>query len=184
MIEAVLQAIEQRDVTAYEMAVAAAQALVAQADGGRWQLAVLAEALPKNYGKDTLGRFAKDIGIGAATLREYRRVWRAAQNVAGAAFLTAYPALTYSHWREMARLPAEQQSGFVEWMASEAVSVDAASVRRREITGARITSAKLLDIEVEDWQALPAGDGIVIHHQAFLETAELPAMLRIVIYAV
>lgn len=132
--------------------VSAGQAAVEMEDAGRWTLAVLAEGINKNYGKDALGEYAKDIGAPSPKLREYRSVWRGARKVAGAEFLTDYPAVNYSMWRQIARLAKDidKAKALLEKAANEKLSPDATKVEVEKAGGGTIHE-KILDIETRNW---------------------------------
>jgi hypothetical protein len=46
-------------------------------DGGQWEIGDLADQVESNYGEDSIGRFAVDIGIPKETVRRWRSVSRA-----------------------------------------------------------------------------------------------------------
>lgn len=180
----VQKAIETEDASAYEMARSLGQDAVKGLDNGRWTLAALADLLPKNYGRDVIGTFAKDIGLRAASLREYRRVWRAARNVAGETFLSDYEALTYSHWREIVRHPdVETAREFLEQCVNDGWSSDQASLKRKEWSGKGVAWEKLADFETEFYRI--SGECIEISHQglaALFRDRNRAKVLRFVIY--
>jgi len=46
-------------------------------DGCQWSLGDLSRGITKKYGKDSLGKFAREIGVNEKSLMEYRRIAKA-----------------------------------------------------------------------------------------------------------
>lgn len=119
-----------------------------ETDDGRWRLVELAVEVEKAYGRNLIGEFAKGVGLRTQTAREYRRVgafWL--QNAAYAA-LRESPVLFYSHFRDAVRLKdADAAAAFLEHVADNNLSVEAASVEIRKAMGKPVPPARVMDVE-------------------------------------
>lgn len=134
----------------WEMMVAVGLDAQERLDTGRWLIGDLALLIPKQYGSDRLGEFAKAIRVEVARAREYRTVARFwdRQSSARAEILATYASITYSHMREAMRLgKPEAARDFIEECAAEAWSVEAARLKLRERLGKPAPLCKLMDAE-------------------------------------
>lgn len=117
-----------------------------QLDAGRWTIGDLACAVAKDYGKDRINEFAREIGQKKETVKGYKRVARAFPESVRAKLFDEYPNLFYSHYRTAARLESPgEQIAFLEETASNGWTTDECE---REMTirlGGTPTPSKLLD---------------------------------------
>lgn len=68
----------------YDAAVAEAKQIIATGEKNHWRLAELAAQVETTYKKETLKKFAKDIGVAYCTAERLRSVWRAWADFPGA----------------------------------------------------------------------------------------------------
>lgn len=156
-----------------------------ETDDGRWRLVELAVEVEKAYGRNLIGEFAKGVGLRTQTAREYRRVgafWL--QNAAYAA-LRESPVLFYSHFRDAVRLKdADAAAAFLEHVADNNLSVEAASVEIRKAMGKPVPPARVMDVEaVIGWDALDSHKGRVmfITDLMFVQRLEAGKLYRVVV---
>lgn len=83
----------------YDVAVAEGKEIIAQSDAGELRLGELADRIEPKYAKNTLARFAAEIGIAACTLARRRDVYRAW------AAISAPERISYSVMKELATHP-------------------------------------------------------------------------------
>ncbi len=66
-----------KQLTAWDDFVTYGQQVRVLKDVAQWHLGDLAKAVEKRYGEDSIGKYAKEIGVNRKSLIEYRRVARA-----------------------------------------------------------------------------------------------------------
>lgn len=143
-----------RDV--YQDAVSAAQADAADMDARRWRLGDLACLVAKQYGRNTIAAFAKDIGEPVARLRGYRTVSNFFDrgNSTRVEFSES-DVVSWSHFREALRLrkkygeqAAQMADDFIRHVADNALTVEKAKVQLNKSLGKDTPPLKLFDGEL------------------------------------
>lgn len=87
----------------------------AKLDTGRWEIGDLACEVVKEYSKDKMEDFAREIGQKKETVKGYKRVARAFPESVRAKLFEEYPNLFFSHYRTAARLDSpKEQIEFLE----------------------------------------------------------------------
>lgn len=116
-------------------------------DQGRYLIGDLAAQIKKEYGRDTVGRFAKDIGIPKARAQEYRHVCEFWTKSARADIFDTYAGqVTYSHLRAAMRLKdADAALDFIRECGDNSYTVEQAAVKLQERLGKPTPPEKLLD---------------------------------------
>ena len=117
-------------------------------DTGRFTVGDLALLVQKHYRRDTIGRFAKDIGLPKARVNEYRRVCRFwSESERQRLFDTYGRMVNYTHLRESMRLKDKAAAlAFVTECGDNAYTVEQAHVElRKRIDPDASIPVKLLD---------------------------------------
>lgn len=145
-------AFEGRDI--YADLVSAGQQDAADMDERRWRLGDLACLVTKEYGKNRIAEWAKDVNAVVASVRSYRAVasFFDRQNVTRVEFSHS-PVVTWSHFRLAARFKKhdhalDKADDFIRWIADNAVTVEKAGVKLSEAIGKPTPPVKLFDGEL------------------------------------
>lgn len=104
-----LESASQAGENIYEAAISAGIQARESGDSAKWLIGDLALLIRKDYGQDTIGQFAGDIGTAVERVHEYRTVCkfyprRAEHGKPARADFFDMPAITYSHMRMAMRL--------------------------------------------------------------------------------
>ena len=89
-----------------------------QKDNSQWELGDLACGIEKDYGNDTIGKFANEIGVNKSTLKNYVQISKSFRKVPRGTFSI----LSYSHFREIA--PLEDKEYWLEQASDNDWSVE------------------------------------------------------------
>ncbi len=131
----------------YELICEAGRIAAQNIDQGRYLIGDLAAQVKKEYGRDTVGRFAKDIGIPKARAQEYRQVcefWSNSQRIH--IFERFQGMVSYSHLRKAMRLKNNLEAFlFIEECGNNGWTCEEAGVRLTERLGKPTPPPKLLD---------------------------------------
>lgn len=116
-------------------------------DSGRYTVGDLALLVQKHYKRDTIGRFAKDIGLPKARVSEYRRVcgfWSESERKQ--LFDTYNGMVNYTHLRDAMRLKDKAAAlDFIHECGGNGYTVEQAQVKLTERLGKPVAPPKLLD---------------------------------------
>jgi hypothetical protein len=113
-------------------------------DEGRWIIGDLSLLVAKEYGTNSIDRFAKDINVEVTRVREYRTVCKRFNVQHRQKLLSEFPTLSYSHFRTALKLKSlEAATAFLEECGTKAYTVEQARVK---VKGGG-TPLKLLDAE-------------------------------------
>lgn len=119
----------------------------ANIDSGRFLIGDLALQVKKEYGRDTVGKFAKEIGIPKARAQEYRRVcefWDKSQRTQ--LFETYQGMVNYTHLRDAMRLKNNLDAYlFIEECGNNGYTVEQAAVELKKRLGKPVPPPKLMD---------------------------------------
>lgn len=102
-------------------------------DTSSWLLGLLALKVETKFGEDSIGKYAREIGISASSLRVYR--WTVKQ------FLTDNPQfvpperLAFGVLSSIAKLPADERQKFLEGAEDDGMSVERARVEVQKQQG-------------------------------------------------
>jgi hypothetical protein len=117
-------------------------------DGGRWRLGDLSLEIQKEYGKNRIAEFAKEINVPVGRVREYRTVAGYWKNQHRQKLLDDCPTLSYSHFRLAMRYDdIEEAIEFLIECADDAWTVERATVEINKRSKKRVPPPKLLDAE-------------------------------------
>ncbi len=120
----------------WESAISAGIDAQSSMDEGRWLIGDLARLVDKSYGDDRIGDFAKGINVDVKRVMEYRTVAKFWPISVRAELLEACPTVSYSHMRlAMQCGDLDKATAFIETCASEALTVESARLRLKEVTG-------------------------------------------------
>lgn len=120
-------------------------------DKGRWLLGDLVLKVEKQYGWDTIGRFANDCNISKRSAQQYRQCSEMVQAPGIAPFLTS-PVLCWSLFRICARLPEEERITFLETCAANALTIEQAEL----MVATRKNGTRR--VKVAEFEGVPVGD--------------------------
>lgn len=131
----------------YELICEAGRIAAQNIDQGRYLIGDLAAQVKKQYGRDTVGRFAKDIGIPKARAQEYRQVCEFWDKTQRRQIFEDYAGqVNYSHLRQAMRLKElDTAMDFIRECGENAYTVEQAHVKLTERLGAPAPPPKLLD---------------------------------------
>lgn len=141
-VNAVLEALDANNASAYEMAVSAAQAARETGDNMRWVIGDIAGGIVRTWGKGTLQAFAKDVGLGRKTVYEYE--------FTASVFLPdereTYAGLSWSLFRLAARIDdSSARAEFLERAIADGWTVDEAQREAALLKGKTPKPATLFD---------------------------------------
>lgn len=129
----------------YELICEAGRIAAQNIDEGRYLIGDLAAQIKKQYGRDTVGRFAKDIGIPKARAQEYRQVcefWPKSQREQ--IFEDYAGQVKYTHLKQAMRLK-DAALDFIRECGENSYTCEQASVELTKRLGKPAPPEKLLD---------------------------------------
>lgn len=129
----------------YELICEAGRIAAQNIDEGRYLIGDLASQIKKQYGRDTVGRFAKDIGIPKARAQEYRQVcefWPKSQREK--IFEDYGGQVKYTHLKQAMRLK-DMALDFIRECGENSYTCEQASAELTKRLGKPAPPEKLLD---------------------------------------
>ena len=132
-----------------------------QKDNSQWELGDLACGIEKDYGNDTIGKFANEIGVNKSTLKNYVQISKSFRKVPRGTFSI----LSYSHFREIA--PLEDKEYWLEQASDNDWSVEQLRIEIKN-------HKKQQDIEDRiEMSLVEDGDSKIIHGNCLEEISRL-----------
>jgi len=117
-------------------------------DGGRWTLGDLSLEVQKQYGRNRISDFAREVNVPVGRVEEYRTVCRYYPKSVRADILGDNPLLSYSHFRVAMRFrDIEESIEFLMECADGAYTIERSMVEIKKRLNKPVPPPKLLDAE-------------------------------------